>query len=656
MSLAAQAPAHPVAALAAFAESLVRGRRVAVLGPATLTLGDTLIERGARLVHVYDPDPGRAAEALARRSGDTRGPVIAELADDLGVRDGAFDVVFVPDVTLLGEMGALVRRVRRLVSPSGVAVFASPNPEAEQFLMPPSPGIEQALGYYELYDEVSLQFPEVRMLGQAPFVGYAIVDFSEPDPDVAVDTSALEEPEAPEWYVAIASDRRVDTGAYSIIEVALSDVSRADAFEPVTIPPGDATGPKAQAVPALDREERERDILALTEAKTRLAVVTTENEKLREQLGEAGRFERQLSQASMRTVELERDLGDARGRLSELEAVAHRAETRAEAAEGEVLRLRVELEAAREEPATPRREALAQNERLEAARVKQELEAAQAKIRDLERQVVALEPPTLRSKEEQAQRLAEQKARAEAAEAATRTLEAKLAGVESKLVAAQTKLSGAESKLGAAESTLGAAEAKLAAAVAERDAAIAELEQLKAAPPAAEAFEQAHAADIAGLEEQLRERGREIARLQREMREGERVGKELLLELEDLRAIPPHFGTGGSNGSASFGTPGSPVGGAGIGPSTAAAAEADAAAVARAQEAAERAARVEADLVAASWRITQLERELAQTTAAPSEPGARERELERALVLAQREIAELRGAGRSVGAGTSLQP
>ncbi|NUO50014.1 MAG: hypothetical protein HOV80_14255 [Polyangiaceae bacterium] len=513
MSKGAEAPAHAAHALAAFVEPLIRGRRVAVLGPATLALGDSLVDRGARLVHVYDPDPGRAAEALARRAGESRGPVIGELSEDLGVRDGAFDVVIVPDMTILGAAGledaaSVVERVRRLVSPSGVALLASPNPEAERFLMAPSPGVNDALGYYELYDEISLQFSEVRMFGQAPFVGYSIVDFSEADPEVEVDTSALEEPEAAEWYVAIASERRIDAGAYSIVGLPLAEVSRTAPIEPTTMP---------YREPAPAREDRERDNLALTEARTRLSVLTTENEKLREQLADATKNERQLSHVSMRVAELERESEDTRGKVAELQASLHRAETRAEQAEGDVLRLRadletarVDLEAAREEPATPRREALAQNERLEAARVKAELEASLAKIRDLERQIAALEPPTLRSKEEQAQRMAEQKARAEAAESTARSLED-----------------------------------KLSAAVRERDAALAALEEAqRAVAAAAETTDTSHAADIAGLEAQLRERGHEVARLKRELREGERVGKELLLELEDLRAVPPPFSGG----------------------------------------------------------------------------------------------------------------
>src|SRR5271170_4231032 len=95
---------HPSIVLSAYLEPLVRGRRVAVLGNATIGLPDELGERGARLVHVYDPDPARVAEAIARAAGRSasrpHGIAHALLAGDLGVRDGAFDVAIVPDLSL----------------------------------------------------------------------------------------------------------------------------------------------------------------------------------------------------------------------------------------------------------------------------------------------------------------------------------------------------------------------------------------------------------------------------------------------------------------------------------------------------------------------------------------------------------------------------
>src|SRR5262245_32410489 len=97
--LTARHGVHPSMVLSAWVEPLVRGRRVAVLGDATIGLAERLGERGARLVHAYDPDPARAAEAMSRGAGAGRGHVsYAVFGPELGVRDGAFDVAIVPDL------------------------------------------------------------------------------------------------------------------------------------------------------------------------------------------------------------------------------------------------------------------------------------------------------------------------------------------------------------------------------------------------------------------------------------------------------------------------------------------------------------------------------------------------------------------------------
>jgi len=201
--------------IAPYLESVVRGRRVAVLGDATLALGQALLDRGARLVHVYDPDASRVAEVLASR-GVSRTLVTAPLPEgDLAVRDGAFDVVVVPNLAVVEPVGSIVARARRLVAAHGYAVFVSPNADA-------LPGTqEKLLTYYEMYDAVALQFPEVRMLGQAPFSGYVIADFApDGDPEVVVDTSLMErEDRAPRWFVALGTQRPQRLDPFTIVQI-----------------------------------------------------------------------------------------------------------------------------------------------------------------------------------------------------------------------------------------------------------------------------------------------------------------------------------------------------------------------------------------------------------------------------------------------------
>ncbi len=208
-------PTDASVVLAPYLEPVIRGRRVAVLGDATDPLGSALLERGARLVHVYDPDASRVAEVLARQ-GASRTLMTAPLPDgELAVRDGAFDTVVVPNLVLFDPVDTVVARARKLVAAHGYAVFVSPNPDRT------ASSVERQLSYYELYDLIALQFPEVRMLGQAPFSGYLIADFApEGDPDVVVDTSLVDrKDQEPKWFVALGTQQARRLDPFTIIQV-----------------------------------------------------------------------------------------------------------------------------------------------------------------------------------------------------------------------------------------------------------------------------------------------------------------------------------------------------------------------------------------------------------------------------------------------------
>jgi len=334
---------HPSIVLPAYIEPLIRGRRVAVLGDATVGLAEELAQRGARLVHAYDPDPARAAEALARlSSGRTHQISYAVLAGDLGVRDGAFDAVIVPDLSIFFDPTELMRRVRKLCAASGVAVVVAPNARTGARLLVPeapagaTPRSSAPPGYYELYDLVSLQFPKVRMVGQAPFVGYTVADFAPgSEPEVSVDTSLLTASEEPEYFIAVAGERTVTLEAYTVIELPWAEVLAASNL---------AEGP---AVNLRAIEEREEERLALTEARARLALVAAELDKVRDQHQANGRdaATRATSAAALsaRVVELELT-GEAReGRLRELEGRSGDNHVRAERLANQIRDMEEEL-------------------------------------------------------------------------------------------------------------------------------------------------------------------------------------------------------------------------------------------------------------------------------------------------------------------------
>jgi SAM-dependent methyltransferase len=215
---------EPAIVLAAYAEPVASGRRVLFVGPASSALPARLVERGARLVHVCDPEPVRLAEATAKNR--TSSISFSALADGhFALRDGAFDLCIIEDAGISDPV-PLLKRVRRALTPRGVLLMASLNPEARSPLMPYRPSGVIALDYYALYDAVKAEFEQVRMLGQAPFVGYVVADFApEGTPEPSLDTAFLPGgAEEPELFIAVGSDQPVDLEAFSVVQLPYRSV------------------------------------------------------------------------------------------------------------------------------------------------------------------------------------------------------------------------------------------------------------------------------------------------------------------------------------------------------------------------------------------------------------------------------------------------
>ena len=211
---------RPSIALAAYAEPLIDARRVLVCGDATSNLAEHLVSRGARSVHVFDTDPARVAEAATRNS--TRNVSFATLNEDgFALRDGAFDVAVIENLAGVGDVGFVLKAIRRALSTRGAALIACANPDVDVPLLA-SPNVPKiSIDYYSLYDVVAEEFEYVRMLGQTPFVGYAIADFApEGDPLPSLDTGFVPGgAEEPEWFVALASEQPVVLDEFAVIQL-----------------------------------------------------------------------------------------------------------------------------------------------------------------------------------------------------------------------------------------------------------------------------------------------------------------------------------------------------------------------------------------------------------------------------------------------------
>ncbi|HEY3595127.1 MAG TPA: hypothetical protein VGL13_14680 [Polyangiaceae bacterium] len=321
---------HPSLALAAYGEELCRGGRIAVFGDASLSLAEELLSRGARLVHVYDTEPARVAEATARPHDRSIFYAALPESGDIGVRDGTFDVVFVPDLTFAAEPASLIALTERILTSAGAAIIASPNGETENPLLPVTP-TRPPLGYYELYDVVSAHFSQVRMLGQAPFVGYAIAEFAADDPDPTIDTSLADaEGKDADWFIALASHREVRLDAFSLVELPMGaalDEIPALPREAALAPPADYSESAGTVLVDVVDAEREAALEALRQQEQTAKEERFRADQATQQLG-AAREEVALLRERCQT--LQKGLEDEEARRSasevELERVRHNPE------------------------------------------------------------------------------------------------------------------------------------------------------------------------------------------------------------------------------------------------------------------------------------------------------------------------------------------
>lgn len=227
-------------ALAAYAESLAVGRRVLVVGDAAAGLAERLLDRGARLVQVVDPDPARAA--TIRTEGVPRRVVVTALEDaENGGLQGGFDLAVVPNLAHVPDVPARLRWIARQLAPRGVVLAATPNPDVK-FRMLPEPGTRgELLDYTAFWDVMAERFEGVRMLGQAPFVGYALVDFGmqAEEPEPAFDAGFLPGgAEEPDFFVAVAGADPADLEPYLVVQLP---------FRAVVLPRREAAGRESRS-------------------------------------------------------------------------------------------------------------------------------------------------------------------------------------------------------------------------------------------------------------------------------------------------------------------------------------------------------------------------------------------------------------------------
>jgi hypothetical protein len=361
---------HPLHALAVYAESIVGGARVAVFADSSIGLGTKLMELGARTVHVWDPDVDRAADEANHAS---RGVVVRPYSEqDPDVRP--IDLAIIADLGIFADPGAIVRRVRRMVGEEGVALVAAKSAEAARDSM------SRPFDYYDLFDLVAPEFESVRMVGQLPFHGVALVELGEDEesPSVSVDTQLAESGRGPEVFVVVASQHGARLEPYAIVQLPSPISLREPLHEAAGATlPGEREIDEDEADERDDVDDDERDRVreresdradlrvgdvatdALTQAQIRAELLASQLEEMRARAAEAERaadavavLEETLRARSSHVVELEKTLS-ARGReLGELSSEVE--EMRAAADAGRIAAAQVEEVARRADRAERR--------------------------------------------------------------------------------------------------------------------------------------------------------------------------------------------------------------------------------------------------------------------------------------------------------------
>jgi len=326
-----RAPLSPASALIAHIESLVEDRRILVVGNAERSIAEHLLERGARLVQVLDPDPRRVAQAAAHNS--ERRVTYAQLTDG-SLRDGSYDCAIVEDMNLAEDSARLISGVRRSMSQRGVAFFCAANPESTTGLLGAN---NEGVDYDELYDAAEASFQSVNMMGQSPFLGYSVahLGLSHP-PEPALDNAYLiAEGEAPDFYIAMCGT-----------EDAISEIS----FEDMTIVqlPGSRFVEDSEQLHR-DRERRtakRAEALEIELKSLRQSGQASEIEKLTVQLEERDAWIHEL-EARSQTADARAD--DAMASMDELEQElesTHGAFVKERDRAGRIEKLQSELETA----------------------------------------------------------------------------------------------------------------------------------------------------------------------------------------------------------------------------------------------------------------------------------------------------------------------
>lgn len=377
----------PSVVVSAFAQSQIEGRCVLVFGSAMSSVWEKALERGARLVHVCDPNPERLAEAAAKNTLQSVSFAPLSSQSTLAVRDGAFDIGIIDNLSAMNDLPMLVRRLKRALSPRGLAFITAPNPDVQDALVSPVDTTRQVLDYYTLYDTVRTEFPIVRMLGQMPFVGYTVAELApvaEPEPklDAGFVVGGTEEPE---WFVAAASAHPFELDGFTVVQLPMADVLHNNATRQLREQLRSSRHAERSAVERLARLEAQ--LPQIQQQHTEQRTTADLSRQLEELKDELRRKERWIASVEARATAADSRADEADLQVERLQQDAvqsERLEVRVVQLQSELSELRVQMSAAEQQVSQARAELNQLGElKAQVAISEQQVSEAQSELNEL---------------------------------------------------------------------------------------------------------------------------------------------------------------------------------------------------------------------------------------------------------------------------------
>ena len=241
---------------------LLPGKRVLEVGCGTGYGAQFLANHGAGRVVGVDRSLRQVSEARSRYR-QSNLEFRCEEPGSVELEDGSFDIIFVPDG---------VDVLRRLLVRQGHLVVCGVSADRR--------GAPGGASFYEFRDRLERLFSPIRMIAQAPFVGFSLIEYADDggSPGIELDTSLLElaggEAEASD-YVAVCGGPSTALRGFTIVQ--LPD------REGVPSVSGAVTGSEQpSAPPAPDSEERGADPVVTRELRNRLETAIEERGRAQE--------------------------------------------------------------------------------------------------------------------------------------------------------------------------------------------------------------------------------------------------------------------------------------------------------------------------------------------------------------------------------------